>query len=137
MHNQTRQNATNTAREGRSAGMRLALNSSLFVAMALMSSVVVAFAQEAPKRADSTSLAQRTNFFSLICAQRDVQLVTLLEERGDAQEVRGISRHDARAHSLHRRTRERGAVDLRHRYARPHTRTRRAVRGRRCHGCSH
>jgi hypothetical protein len=89
MHNQTRQNATNTAREGRSAGMRLALNSSLFVAMALMSSVVVAFAQEAPKRADSTSLAQRTNFFSLICAQRDVQLVTLLEERGDAQEVAG------------------------------------------------
>ena len=69
--------------------MRFALNSSLVVAMALMSSVVVAFAQEAPNRADSTSLAQRTNFFSLICAQRDLQLVTLLEERGDAQEVAG------------------------------------------------
>ena len=91
MRNQARQNATNasSARERRSAEMRSALNSSLVVAMALMSSVVVAFAQEAPNRADSTSLAQRTNFFSLICAQRDLQLVTLLEERGDAQEVAG------------------------------------------------
>ena len=62
---------------------------SLLIAMTLMSSVVVAFAQEAPNRADLSSLAQRTNFVSLICAQRDLQLVTLLEERGDAQEVAG------------------------------------------------
>ena len=62
---------------------------SLLIAMALMSSVVVAFAQEAPNRAGLTSLAQRTNFFSLICAQRDRQLVTLIEELGDAQEVAG------------------------------------------------
>ena len=59
---------------------------SALVAMALMSSAVVAFAQEAPIRADMTGLANRT---TRICAQRDLQLVTLIEERGDAQEVAG------------------------------------------------
>jgi hypothetical protein len=62
---------------------------SALVAMALMSSVVVAFAQETPTRTDMAGLAQRTNFFSRICAQRDLQLVTLLEVRGDAQDVAG------------------------------------------------
>jgi hypothetical protein len=62
---------------------------SALLAMALMSSVVVAFAQEAPTRTDMAGLAQRTNSVSRTCAQRDLQLVTLLEERGDAQEVAG------------------------------------------------
>ena len=59
---------------------------SALVAMAVMSSAVVAFAQEAPIRTDMAGLAQRT---TRICAQRDLQLVTLIEERGDAQEVAG------------------------------------------------
>jgi hypothetical protein len=59
------------------------------VAMALMSSVVVAFAQGTPTRTEVASLAQRSNLFSRICAQRDIQLVTLLEERGEAQDVAG------------------------------------------------
>ena len=62
---------------------------SALVAMAVMSSVVVAFAQEVPIRTDMAGLAQRTNSFTRICAQRDLQFVTLIEERGDAQEVVG------------------------------------------------
>jgi hypothetical protein len=52
-----------------------------------MSWAVAAFAQEAPIRADMASVAQRTNWFTRTCAQRDLQVVTLIEERGDAQDV--------------------------------------------------
>ena len=62
---------------------------SALVAMALMSSVVVAFAQEAPIQTGVVGLAQRTNSFTLICAQRDLQFLTLIEERGDAQQIAG------------------------------------------------
>jgi len=61
----------------------------LLIAMALMSSVVVAVAQEAPLQTGLAGPAQRTNFFSPICAVRDLQLVILIEGRADAQEVAG------------------------------------------------
>ena len=62
---------------------------SALVAMALMSSVVVAFAQQAPIQTDVAGLTQRTNFFTRVCALRDLRLVTLIEELADAQEVAG------------------------------------------------
>ena len=57
------------------------------VATVLMSCVAAAFAQEAPIRADMASIVQRTNLFTETCARRDLQVVTLIEERSDAQEV--------------------------------------------------
>jgi hypothetical protein len=60
---------------------------STIVATVLMSCVVAASAQEAPIRADMASIAQRANLFTETCARRDLQVVTLIEERGDAQDV--------------------------------------------------
>ena len=54
-----------------------------------MSSVVVAFAQQAPTQTDVAGLAQRTNLFTRVCALRDLQLVTLMEELADTQKVTG------------------------------------------------
>ena len=65
------------------------------VATVLMSWVAAAFAQEAPIRADVASVAQRTNLFTETCARRDLQVVTLIEERGDAQEVAGSKLFEA------------------------------------------
>jgi hypothetical protein len=60
---------------------------SVLVAVALMSSVVVAFAQEASVRTDGAAVTQRTNLFTRVCAMRDLQLVTLMEELSDTKKV--------------------------------------------------
>jgi hypothetical protein len=56
----------------------------MFVNMAVMLSVVVALAQKAPNRHEAAA-AQR----AATCADRDLQLVSLIEQRGNAQDVAG------------------------------------------------
>jgi len=79
VRNQTRQNATNAspAREGRSADLRFALSvlGVTLAVVALLASVVITFAQET-----LTDGARPTQRISTICADRHVQLVTLIED---------------------------------------------------------
>ena len=74
---------------------RFGRSGAALIAVALMSLVVVAFAQKAPIETDVAGLAQRTDSFSRICAQRDLQLVILIEELGDAQGIAGHKLSDA------------------------------------------
>src|SRR5262245_512306 len=60
---------------------------SAFLITAVIAAVAVATTQQMAPRVETT-VSQRT-LFSSTCSIRDVQLVTLIEERGNAQEVAG------------------------------------------------
>lgn len=49
----------------------------------------------APDRPDTIRPSQRSDPFSAICAQRDLQAVTLIERRGEAQNVASRKLYDA------------------------------------------
>jgi hypothetical protein len=99
MRNQTRQNATNAspAREGRSADLRFALSvvGVTLAVVALLASVVITFAQE------TTTGARPAQRISAICADRHVQLVTLIEDLGEHPKFAGDKLFKALLATMH------------------------------------